>query len=642
MGSYLSRQGIVQRIVWGGGCGIVLVAALVGHQVQLSWNERAAAHGEMAGLQPAADLLSLVKATQEHRGLSTALLSGNEGLAARRQAKQAEIDKALAPTLAGLSAWSTARMGAGRDVLAQGWPGLSRAVSERGLKPSESFARHTALVDRELALLDELVAASGLALDPEPASYFLIVSSLQQQPQASEMLGRLRARGTALLGQPSVKPEDRVAVVQLLEAAQRAFDVSSANLERARAADPATLAPLDAAVADARGAFERAVAAVRRNLVDGEPPTLAAAAYFDLMTESIDHQYALSNASFVILRDVLTQRSARSDRAMMLPLLLGAIVIAGLCLFIAMTRSIRRNAAAAVGTAEALARGDFSVPAIAMGHDEFGRITAALERARRGMGQAVADVRHSVESLHTASAEIAQGNVDLSRRTEIQASALQQTAASAEQLASAVSHSAASARQACGLAGDAQAAASEGGLLVSRVAATMEEILVSSRRIGDIVGVIDGIAFQTNILALNAAVEAARAGEQGRGFAVVAAEVRTLAQRSAVAAREIKAMITTSSTSVEAGSRLANEAGQAMVGIVGQVGRVTALITEVTSGAEQQSSGFGQVNEAIAQMDHATQQNAALVEQSAAAAESLRQQADRLAQAVGVFTLAPA
>ncbi len=639
---YFRRMGIVQRIQWGGGCGILLVVALIGLQLQRSWVDREMAHAEIAGIAPAASLLQLLKLTQEHRGMSASVLGGNDALAARRQAKQAELDAALAPALSALATWPTRRMDAGRAALAQDWPVLARAVDGRSLKAAESFARHNALVERQLSMLEELVAASQLALDPEASSYFLVMSTLQQQPQVSELLGRLRARGTAMLAQSETKPEDRLALMQLLEGARRAQELAETNLERARAANPDAMAGLDAAIADAHGGFERAVAAVRRNLLDGDSARLAPAAYFDLMTESIDRQYGLAQASFGTLRAAIEARSRGADRAALVSMLLGAVVIAGLVWFIRMTQSIRRNAAAAVGTAEALSRGDFSVPAASSSEDEFGRIVAALEQARAGMGRAVADVRHSVESLHTASAEIAQGNVDLSRRTELQASAVQQTAASTEQLASAVSHSAANARQASSLASEAEGAAGQGGAVVSRVVTTMEDILAASRRIGDIVGLIDGIAFQTNILALNAAVEAARAGEQGRGFAVVASEVRSLAQRSAAAAREIKAMIESSSSRVEAGSRLAHEAGQAMDGLVGRVQRVSTLIDEVTSATEQQSSGLGQVNVAIAQLDQTTQQNAALVEQSAAAAESLRQQADRLAQAVGVFRLAPA
>jgi methyl-accepting chemotaxis protein len=253
----------------------------------------------------------------------------------------------------------------------------------------------------------------------------------------------------------------------------------------------------------------------------------------------------------------------------------------------------------------------------------------------------VGTVRGNAESVATASAQIAQGNQDLSGRTEQQASALQQTAATMEQLGTTVRHNADSAQQANRLAQGASSVAVQGGEVVGKVVSTMQAISDSSRKIGDIIGVIDGIAFQTNILALNAAVEAARAGEQGRGFAVVASEVRSLAQRSADAAKEIKALIGRSVEQVEQGTALVDQAGKTMNDIVGSIQRVSDIVAEIDSASVEQSSGISQVGQAVTQMDQSTQQNAALVEQSAAAAESLRAKAQQLVQLVAVFKLAP-
>jgi len=254
----------------------------------------------------------------------------------------------------------------------------------------------------------------------------------------------------------------------------------------------------------------------------------------------------------------------------------------------------------------------------------------------------VSEVRQAAESIATGSGQIAHGNADLSQRTEEQASNLQQTAASMEQLNATVKHNADTARTANQLATVASHAAHHGGTVVTQVVHTMDDIASSARKITDIIAVIDGIAFQTNILALNAAVEAARAGEQGRGFAVVAGEVRNLAQRSGEAAREIKSLIHTSVSKVEDGNRLVAEAGTTMADIVDQVQRVADLIGEISSASHEQTAGIGQVNDAVTQLDQVTQQNAALVEESAAAAESLKLQAHQLTGLVARFSLAGA
>jgi methyl-accepting chemotaxis protein len=298
--------------------------------------------------------------------------------------------------------------------------------------------------------------------------------------------------------------------------------------------------------------------------------------------------------------------------------------------------------AEAVRVAEAVAAGNLNSRIAVNGHGETGQLLRALHKMNENLVGIVSTVRSSSDSIATGSSEIAAGNADLSQRTEMQASNLQQTASSMEELTSTVKHSADTAQQANQLASAASAAATQGSEVVSRVVSTMDEITTSSRKIGEIIGVIDGIAFRTNILALNAAVEAARAGEQGRGFAVVASEVRSLAQRSAEAAREIKSLIGASVERVDAGSALANQAGQAMGDIVKQVRRVTDLIGEISSASREQSQGISEVGGAIAQLDQVTQQNSALVEESAAAAASLKQQAGRLVEAVRVFQIAEA
>ncbi|WOI44657.1 methyl-accepting chemotaxis protein [Acidovorax sp. BLS4] len=314
-------------------------------------------------------------------------------------------------------------------------------------------------------------------------------------------------------------------------------------------------------------------------------------------------------------------------------------LLSGLTLAVVVTRSITQPLATGVAVATAVARGDLTSTFEIHGKDEPAELLQALQHMNNQLVDMVGQVRHGSENIATGAAEIAMGNADLSQRTEQQASSLEETAASMEELSSTVKTNSDSAREATQLAARATQAAEQGGAIVGRVVGTMQEIAASSGKISDIIGVIDSIAFQTNILALNAAVEAARAGEQGRGFAVVASEVRTLAQRSAQAAKEIKTLITDSVGKVSNGSQLADDAGQRMDGIVAQVRQVSALISEIANASAEQSSGIGQVGEAVNHLDQVTQQNAALVEQSAAAAASLRSQSEQLSELVAVFQL---
>ncbi|RZL35669.1 MAG: HAMP domain-containing protein [Rubrivivax sp.] len=334
---------------------------------------------------------------------------------------------------------------------------------------------------------------------------------------------------------------------------------------------------------------------------------------------------------------------AANSRGRMLLFAFGAAMLAvGIAAAWSITRSITEPLAAANDLAERVADGNLlrSGAGAAARSDEIGKLQSTLRRMRETLSQTIGSIRDSSESIATASAEIASGNQDLSARTEKAASSLEQTASAMEQLTGTVQQSAASAGQANSLAVSAASVAQRGGEVVGQVVQTMDEINASSHKIADIIGVIDGIAFQTNILALNAAVEAARAGEQGRGFAVVASEVRSLAGRSADAAKEIKSLIGSSVERVEAGSRLVAEAGKTMAELVGAVQRVKDIMGEITTATAEQSDGIAQVNIAIAQLDQVTQQNAALVEESTAAAESLREQALTLNGAVGTFQVA--
>lgn len=351
--------------------------------------------------------------------------------------------------------------------------------------------------------------------------------------------------------------------------------------------------------------------------------------------QAINDLVAMQRNSIDAAAAAIEARSSASTQMIAL-LALGAVLL-GAVFSWRLTAGIVGPIRAAVGVAETVAAGDLSQRIDASGKDETGALLRALRHMNDSLTSIVGEVRGGTDTIALASREISAGNLDLSNRTEQQAGALEETAASMEELTSTVRNNADNARQANMLSITASDVAVQGGAVVSQVIDTMGAINEASRKITDIIAVIDGIAFQTNILALNAAVEAARAGEQGRGFAVVASEVRVLAQRSAAAAKEIKELIGASSAQVEAGTRLVDRAGATMEEVVTSIRRVTDIMGEITTATQEQSSGIEQVNQAIGQMDEATQQNAALVEESAAAAAAMQEQAARLAEVVSVF-----
>ena len=403
---------------------------------------------------------------------------------------------------------------------------------------------------------------------------------------------------------------------------------AKAALVKAQTAVAAIVAPTDAVVK--LGVANKNEEATKLLLDTVRPlQTAALDALEDLAKLEIDSTEAFQKEAEKTYRWAIT-----------LMLALGAIAV-GLLVFFGwlLVRSITRPLNQAVDISRAVAAGDLSLQFEASGQSETSLLLVSLKEMQTSLVNVVSNVRQNSESVATASAQIAQGNNDLSQRTEEQASALEETAASMEELSATVKQNAENAQQANQLALNASTVAIQGGEVVGQVVDTMKGINDSSKKIADIISVIDGIAFQTNILALNAAVEAARAGEQGRGFAVVASEVRSLAGRSADAAKEIKSLINTSVERVEQGTALVDQAGATMSEVVTAIKRVNDIMGEISAASTEQSTGVAQVGEAVTQMDQATQQNAALVEESAAAAESLKGQAQQLVQAVAVFKL---
>ncbi|MGD9943803.1 MAG: methyl-accepting chemotaxis protein [Burkholderiaceae bacterium] len=443
-------------------------------------------------------------------------------------------------------------------------------------------------------------------------------------------------------------PAGRQKEAAAIEALTASYVEASAELDRLLANEPAS-GETAKRYAEVK-AIESQALAITREIVElsnrGELPGAAEA-----LAQKLRPQLALWREAIQRVIDVEERaihagnRAALEQSGSFRTVMLIALALA-LLVGVGMAWSISRSVLGQLGAepealgeaARRVAEGDLR-PVPGAGAAPAGSVLALLAVMQSSLARVVGQVRAASDSIATGSAEIAIGNADLSQRTEQQASSLQQTASSMEQMTSTVQNNADAARQATQLATSASAAAEKGGQVVSEVVRTMSDITASSRTIADIIGVIDGIAFQTNILALNAAVEAARAGEQGRGFAVVAGEVRNLAQRSAEAAKEIKSLIGSSVERVEAGSRLVGEAGTTMADIVAQVQRVADLISEISSATIEQTTGIAQVGQAVTLLDQSTQQNAALVEQSAAAADSLKQQAAQLAEVVNLFKL---
>jgi methyl-accepting chemotaxis protein len=483
---------------------------------------------------------------------------------------------------------------------------------------------------RQLAGVDQMVSS----LADQRMQMVLQISELKDNVNVAALSARdivLAGTDAAVVEREKKRREGmRARNPKLLEALQKgaATDAEKEALKQMATLRAAYTKSMDKVLAAA--AAGRPEEAARVNLQETRP---IQDAYFQTLDQFKDTQLALMQQTAAAINQTTTQAS------WMMLAIAGLSTLCGLVLAGLLTASITRPLSNAVEVARAVSQGDLTTPIHPHGDDEPAELLRAMKTMTESLAALVGTVRQSADSIASGSGEIATGNADLSQRTEEQASNLQQTAASMHQLSATVKTNANTAQEATRLANEAASAATEGGAVVGRVVQTMEEINTKSRRIADIIGVIDGIAFQTNILALNAAVEAARAGEQGRGFAVVASEVRALAQRSAQAAREIKTLIGASAETVHTGAELVEQAGRTMGDIVARVKEVTNLVAHIGNASREQSQGIGQINDAVTQLDNATQQNAALVEESAAAAESLDHQARKLVEAVSRFKL---
>ena len=613
--------------------------------VNRALGEISVARLEVAGTQPAIAIQKVVQLTQQHRGISAGMLANNEALAARRPAVREAVNKAMDFVDASLKAQSaSAALVSSWAEHRQRWTALEQAVAARQLQPSESLKQHSQLIASFMVFTERVLDDYKLSQDPVLATSSLIRGTLTQAPWLAEKMGVLRAQGASALAQGTLPPESRATLLAVQSRVGELYDGMLRDLDKAAQGDATLKAQLSSGTQALKQQITATLVVANREVIEAPALSMPAPAFFDELTRTIDGLYNFNAVAMKGLVDALESRVQGLRNAMFMMVGVLVLVMAGaLALGFVFVRSITTPLRKAVNVARAVARGDLTVRIEVQGSNEAAHLMEALQEMQASLAEIVCAVHEGSESVAIASTQIAQGNNDLSSRTESQASALEQTAAAMEQLGSTVHQNADNARTANQLAQSASTVAVQGGAVVAQVVDTMKGISAASHRISEIIGVIDGIAFQTNILALNAAVEAARAGEQGRGFAVVASEVRSLAGRSAEAAKEIKTLIGVSVERVDKGSalvdHLVDQAGATMTEVVSSIRRVTDLMGEITSASVEQSQAVAQVGEAVTQMDQTTQQNAALVEESAAAADSLKDQAQDLVRVVSVFKL---
>ena len=594
------------------------------------------AERERLGVRYVVELENVMRLVQQHRALRHMQLSGDTAVQERVEQVRDEIARRIAVVDAVDTASSALGVSGSWADARKAWQATEEKTAT--IKARDSYAAHTSVIE-QLARLNTLVAdRSGLTLDPGLDSYHLIAMLVNDLPAITDLLSTVAGRGAAYIDTGLLEPNEDVLLNSNVMVARRDIDRVPAQFDAVFRENPDLRQPLEVHVAAVPGALtflDRAQDEVLKsyNQTSGKQ-------FYEAGSKSIDGIYAAARAAADELDKLLEKRIERDTARLSLII---AAVLAGLAVTAYLLGgfyvSFSREVKALQHAVERAAAGDLTTHVSSDAKDEIGTLVNAFGKMNAELAHLVAQVRSaSVEIIHTAN-DIAADSADLSSRTESQAGALQQTAGSMEELTATVRQNDGHASEANRLVLSAAEVAHKGGHAVGQVIDTMGAIKESSCRIIDIIQVIDGIAFQTNILALNAAVEAARAGEQGRGFAVVAAEVRALAQRSAGAAREIKALIESSVNQVEQGNTLVTAAGETMEEIVASVQQVARIMNDIAAASREQTSGIEQVNQALGQMDEVTQRNALLVEHAAEAASSLQRQAAGLSEAVAVFKL---
>ena len=598
---------------------------------------------EVDGLARSEKALGLLRALSQHRSLAAGALAGDAALGGARAEAASRVEASLAAL----------RADAGTGARAQGilaraatsWKALAEGVGSKAITAGDSNASHADLIAAALGAHEAVLDQDGLAADPDAAVQYAVRAALIQVPALMETLGQAQAQGMALLGAKSGGQEDREAISGLLLRAKERDQDMRVEIRKVLVHAENLKAALAPALLEADAAVNRAIKASRVDVMFSQDLARAAADFHAEQEEAMQAQAKLSSRLLAEVQGRLLERSSGQRQQIGFAIALAAAILAAaVALAVWTARSITQPLGHAVQVADRIASGrlDQSIDRGQARTAEAARLLEAFTAMQGALSSLARDIQGAGDEIRNASVQVAEGNADLSARTENQASSLEQTAATMEELTATVKRNAESAAQASGVVEEASQSAMRGSEAVSEVVETMRSINAASKRIVDIIGVIDSIAFQTNILALNAAVEAARAGEHGRGFAVVAAEVRNLARRSADSAKEIKALIAESVQATSLGAKRVDETGRAMDDIMDSVRRVAQIFSEVNAASQEQRNGIEQVNRAVTNMDRTTQENAALVGEVAASSQALLDQAQRLAELVGRFRLAEA
>jgi methyl-accepting chemotaxis protein len=604
--------------------------------IEKEWADITFTRDEMAGAALVQEVYPLLQTLQAHRGLSTAALSGDAAAKARMDEAGAKVTKALAQLKAADAAHGAPtgtkpdfkKLEAAVGGLISGWGAIADAKT--------NFASHTQLINELLTYVETVGDKSGLVLDPDLDSYYMMVTSVGLGPIMLEDSAWLRGTGRKILVDGLITPEQRLAIERRLVRLQMNIEAVNHGLERAYAYNPSLKSTGALEGLSAAREMEKLVrAALLGDSLNGTPES-----YFDATTAQIDAQFAKFSKAHDALEDLLQARydALQSHMAWILAVVGACLLLAGY--FFYAFSLVENGGIRYLGKhIKALAVGDLTTPQSVWGRDEIGYSLNRLFESIQGLKTTLAAIQQNADAVSLSSREIAAGNHDLSARTEKNASALEEASAGMDQLHELVERNLNSVREAERLMARLSEAAEASGHNVSAVVQRMSAIQAKSKQIGEIVGMIDGISFQTNILALNASVEAARAGEAGRGFAVVAQEVRSLAQRAAEAAKQINTIVSANTEEIEAGTQQVNAAGNTMQEMVDSVRKTSVVIQDITRASGEQSTGVAEMNKAVRDLTQSQQANAALVEEIAASASQLQNSGEALRDAAAVFKL---